>query len=157
MWQRMQTIFLLLVIIAMGAMLFLPIWDKTAGADYYELNAFRARMVAGEGLVTLEYFPVFLISIVAILAIGIAAFEITQYRDRLTQMKLGALNSLIMSLALGLSVFFIFSADRSWHPEFQGNYRIGIWMPAMALIFNMLANRFIRRDENLVRSADRIR
>lgn len=157
MWQRMQTIFLLLVILAKLAMLFLPLWVKTAENNIYEINAFRARIISGEGLVTLEYFPVFLISILAILAIGIAAFEITQYKNRLSQMKLGALNSLVMSLAFGLAVFLIFSTERSWFPEYQGNYRIGAFMPAIALIFNMIANRFIRRDENMVRSADRIR
>ena len=33
----------------------------------------------------------------------------------------------------------------------------GLFLPAAALICNMIANRFIRKDERLVRSVDRIR
>ncbi|MDH3711846.1 MAG: DUF4293 domain-containing protein [Cyclobacteriaceae bacterium] len=32
-----------------------------------------------------------------------------------------------------------------------------MYLPAVALILNLLANRFIRRDESLVRSVDRLR
>jgi hypothetical protein len=34
---------------------------------------------------------------------------------------------------------------------------MGLYLPIAAMICNILANRFIRRDENLVRSADRMR
>jgi hypothetical protein len=37
------------------------------------------------------------------------------------------------------------------------NYEIGFFLVIIAMICNILANRFIRRDENLVRSADRMR
>lgn len=157
MWQRIQTVYLLLAIISMAAMLFLALWTKDAGDSLYELNAFRSRISSEGSMENATYFPVILIAVTAILSIAISAFEIFQYKNRLTQMKLGALNSLIMSLSLGLAVFFIYNAEKSWHPELKGSYQIGMFMPAFALIFNMLANRFIRRDERLVRSVDRLR
>jgi glucan phosphoethanolaminetransferase (alkaline phosphatase superfamily) len=98
-----------------------------------------------------------LVGIVAALSVLIAVFEITRYKNRITQMKLGALNSLIMSLALGLAVYFIYNAEKNWFPHQQGIYRIGVFMPAVGLLFNMLANRYIRKDEQLVRSVDRLR
>jgi divalent metal cation (Fe/Co/Zn/Cd) transporter len=38
-----------------------------------------------------------------------------------------------------------------------GTYQIGFWTILVAMVANMLANRFIRKDEALVRSVDRIR
>jgi len=38
-----------------------------------------------------------------------------------------------------------------------GTYQIGFWAILVAMVSNMLANRFIRKDEALVRSVDRIR
>jgi uncharacterized membrane protein len=156
MWQRIQTVFLLLVIAAMTAMLFLPLWIKHAETNFYELNSFRARITT-EGIVTVEYFPQFFVALLAIIAIAIAAYEITAYKNRLTQMKVGALNSFMISLTLGVAVYFIFTTENSWFPDHRGMYQIGIFMPAIALIFNMWANRNIRKDEKLVRSVDRLR
>jgi hypothetical protein len=39
----------------------------------------------------------------------------------------------------------------------HGQYLIGTYLPMGAMVCNLIANRFIRRDENLVRSADRLR
>ena len=33
----------------------------------------------------------------------------------------------------------------------------GLYLPGAAVIFNLIANRFIRKDEKLVRDSDRIR
>jgi hypothetical protein len=38
-----------------------------------------------------------------------------------------------------------------------GSYEIGFWSILVAMVMNMLANRFIKKDEALVRSVDRIR
>lgn len=158
MWQRIQTIFLLLVIISMAMMLFLPIWEKTLETgESLKLTPFHTQITDQEGIVVQAYFPYIFIGILAIFAVIVAFFEITRYKNRLTQMKLGALNSLIMAVVLGLSVYFMISAQQDWNPETEGSYKPGLFMPALGMIFNMMANRFIRRDEKLVRSVDRIR
>jgi hypothetical protein len=38
-----------------------------------------------------------------------------------------------------------------------GNYGIGVILPSLAILFIILALRGIRKDEMLVRSADRLR
>lgn len=156
MWQRIQTVYLIFVILALLAMLFLPLWIKEVTASSFTITALYAN-ISDNGMDLIEYFPYTFISIAIVLAILITIFEILQYKNRLTQMKLGALNSLMMSVVLGLSLYFIYSTDNSWNPEVPGSYQIGAFMPAFALVFNMLANRNIRKDEKLVRSVDRIR
>lgn len=157
MWQRIQTIYLFFVIVALLAMLFTPVWSKEAGGELYMMTVFSATIIQDGGTIITEYFPFLFVGILVILSIIIAFYEITLYKKRIAQMKLGALNSLIMTIALGLQVYLLTNAENVWNPEVQGTYRIGLFMPAVAIIFNMLANRNIRKDERLVRSVDRIR
>lgn len=167
MLQRVQTIFLLCVAISMILMLFFPIWQKEArGQDQGEritLNAFQQTHVqtsangddtniGGE-----DGKPTFYIAILAILAAVVAAISIFRYDNRLTQIKLGALNSLLIAGAMGTSLYLTMNSEKIIDPGVQGSYQMGFFMPVAALIFNLMANRFIRRDEKLVKSVDRIR
>ncbi|MGK7393712.1 MAG: DUF4293 domain-containing protein [Candidatus Cyclobacteriaceae bacterium M3_2C_046] len=159
MWQRLQTVFLGLVALSMLLMLFFPIWLKANPNtnEAYLIMAFYAKHYTLEGEMVIEYFPFLFVGSLAIISVLLAIYEITRYKDRLTQMKIGALNSLIMAGALGLSVYFMIDAEETWMPLIRGEYKIGLFLPAIAMVFNTLANRFIRKDENLVRSVDRIR
>ncbi|NJN43252.1 MAG: DUF4293 domain-containing protein [Flammeovirgaceae bacterium] len=38
-----------------------------------------------------------------------------------------------------------------------GEYGLAFWLPAVAMVSNLIANRFIRKDEKLVRDSERIR
>jgi hypothetical protein len=160
MWQRIQTVFLFFTALAMIMMFFFPSWEKIAadGTEFHQLTAFTYTYTNSVSTVPYEIFwPYAIAGILAGIAAGIALFEITSYKNRLTQMKLGALNSLVMSVVLGLTVWFSIELDQEVMPTFKGSYDIGLFMPAVAMIFNVLANRFIRKDEKLVRSVDRIR
>ena len=159
MWQRIQSIFLFFVAVSMILMLFFPIWVKanTTTGESYVLTAINLKHVLPDGEANLEYFPYVFIGVLAVIAAAIAVYEIFRYDNRLTQMKLGALNSLIMSITLGLSVFFLIQAEKEWIPTVRAEYQLGLFLPVIAMILNTLANRFIRKDEKLVRSVDRIR
>jgi hypothetical protein len=41
--------------------------------------------------------------------------------------------------------------------QIKGEYGYAMWLPAIAMLSNLVANRFIRKDEKLVRDADRLR
>ena len=73
----------------------------------------------------------------------------------MTQMKLGALNSLVMAGAVVCAVVFIDQLSDQF--EYGWQYGIGLYLPIGAVFFNFLANRFIRRDEKLVRNSERLR
>ncbi|TDI69366.1 MAG: DUF4293 family protein [Bacteroidetes bacterium] len=157
--QRVQSLFLLGVVICLAATLFLPIWEKRdintdSGAT---LEVFFTEVHSIDQSVTREYFPTAILGILTIIGIVVAIAEIFTYHNRLSQMKLGALNSLIMAGFLGLSVYFTFRMENMVSTPGEGTYEFGMYLPALALICNLLANRFIRKDDNLVRSVDRIR
>lgn len=162
MLQRVQSIFLLGVGICMGLMLVFDIWQEThleegqqAVLDAYYLTVTEASE-EGAARVTTEQ-GTWVIAILAILATITAFYEIFRYDNRLTQIKLGALNSLFMGGALGCSVWYSFEGEKIIDEAARGSYDIGFVLPCIALLLNVMANRFIRRDEKLVRSVDRLR
>lgn len=160
--QRIQSVFLFFVAAVMIAFLFLPIWGKVDfdAREVINLNAFQLIYTqenpAGEEII-LTVKDTFWVSIIAILSAGIALFSIFQYKNRLRQIQLGALNALLMAGTIILSYYYSTIGEKMLPTDYPGEYKIGFYVIIAALLFNMLANRFIRKDEKLVRSADRIR
>ena len=150
MWQRIQTVFLALVAVSMLISLILPIWSAQVQDEQYALTAFYYK--AGDAYV---YNPYALTAMLAIASVTLAIIEITKFKNRYTQMKLGALNSLFIAGTIGSAVYFASQLIRT--AETGGAYGLGLWLPGVAVVCNLLANRFIRRDEKLVRDADRLR
>ncbi len=159
MLQRVQSLFLLAVVLCMLFSLFFPVWNKINPENevLIEIYGLYSKQTQPGGEIRQEIFPFALIGGFVIVAAIIAFVEIFQFKNRLNQIKMGALNSLVMSSVLGLSLYLSFQEEKIFVPQIQGQYGLGLFLPCIALIFNVLANRFIRRDEKLVRSVDRIR
>lgn len=157
MLQRIQTVFLLLVVLLMTISLFFPVWSYTSpeGEVTHMLKAFSFVSITNGAEPETVYFPFSLIATLAIASITVAVIEIGKYKNRLLQMKLGALNALLMAGTVCLGAYF--ATDLMSAKEVQGAYGIGLFLPGAALICNVIANRYIRKDEKLVRSVDRIR
>ena len=162
MLQRVQSLFLLGVAICMGLMLITDIWEESLpqGNQKLELDAYMLSATPLEptgGGVTQVMYNTWVIAVLAVLSAIIAFYEIFRYNNRLTQLKLGFLNVLLMIGVLGCTIFFVFQGEEISANATQGDFEAGIYLPGLALILNLLANRFIRRDEQLVRSVDRLR
>ena len=167
MLQRVQTIFMTIAALAMILMLFFPIWEKSdtqyeaEKREYAIMDAFTLRYeqhITETGEVQLLGTQnTFLLSLGAILAALVMLFSVTRYKNRMTQVKLNALFSLITAATLVGSYLYISKANQLFDPQVQGTFLIGFYLPIVAMLNNFLANRFIRKDEKLVRSADRIR
>lgn len=158
--QRIQTLFLLLSSVCMILFLFLPVWlkiDPATGELYKVHSTYLAHQVNAEPSVKLTFLPYAYGGGIAVLTVLISWIEIFQFKNRLTQIKLGALNSLLMTGSLVLMVYLTYKAQSNILPNILGEYKVGLFMPAAALIWNSIANRFIRKDEKLVRSVNRIR
>ena len=162
--QRIQTVFLLVAAILLVAALFFPLWSETdsqkqerAELNVYELRYEKINEDGSRGeLINVK--QTFYLSIFMFVGAAIALFSIFQYKNRLRQIQLGALNSLVIAASFLVAIFvYIRKAELLVDPELQGNYEIGFYLPIVALICNSIANRFIRKDEKLVRSADRLR
>ena len=150
MWQRIQTVFLTIIIIVLLLSLVQPIWIlKTDGKEDIVLTPFY---FLHEGVYA--YVPFCLTAVLSIAVMTIAFTSIRKYKNRMLQMKLVALNSLLLVGVIGSSVYFAVDLLQ----RFQGgHYGFGLYLPIAAVVSNLLANFFIRRDEKLVRDSDRLR
>ncbi len=154
MWQRKQTIFLALTSASMILMIFAPAWQAVDGGIQKMLYPLHYTIVE-DGVRNTTYFPYALSAILGMAAATIAIIEIGKFENRLLQVKLGALNSLVMAGSLGSMVYFATQLIKS--NQVAGEYGLSLWLPAVAMVSNMIANRFIRRDEKIVRDSERIR
>lgn len=157
MLQRIQTVFMALVAICMGVVANTTIWSKISAStnETITINAFDLVHTKATGN---ETSPTFYIVIAAIIAGLIAIYSISQFKNRKLQMLLGAINSMVIAATMGFMFYFIFQKGMpAFDPSVEGKYGLGFYAGGVALLANMISNRFIRRDENLVRSADRMR
>lgn len=149
MWQRVQTIFLCIGAVALLVSLVQPIWTLQGSDGAHTLTPFY--YLSGDSH---QYMPFSLTAILSIASITLIITEIRKYKNRMAQMKLGALNSLFLVGVIGSSVYFATQLVK----EFQGGaYGLGMYLPVVAVICNLIANYFIRKDEKLVRDSERLR
>jgi glucan phosphoethanolaminetransferase (alkaline phosphatase superfamily) len=153
--QRIQSIFLLLISILMGATIFLPIWGKEDGTNKIEMNSIEMiQTLAGD--VTMQQTTVYLAIIAALTAI-LAFWNIFNFKNRRFQMKIGLFCMLLISAFISIEVAMTFYANGIFSPEVGGKFGVGFFLPVAAILFNWLSIRAIKRDEDMVRSADRLR
>ena len=153
MWQRIQTLFLALVVATMAISIFLPIWKITEGTKEYQLYPLHFTTIENQERIT-TYFPYSITAILMAAAATIAVMTIRRYDNRMTQIKLGTLNSLVLMCVMISVVLFYNSVTKQYG---YGRYGLSIWIPFIGVACNWLALRFIRRDEKLVRDSNRIR
>jgi len=167
--QRVQTIFLFLIVVAMGIALSNPLWEKAGvrSTDIASLTALQyneqqaisqqpgvPRSTSPTTTITSVWYLGLLLSLVALSSL----YAIFQYRNRLTQTGLCAVNALMLTAIMGIVLYRTLYAGKTYgNPVDQGSFLPGFYAIVAALVFNALANRFIRRDERLVRGSDRIR
>lgn len=153
--QRPQTLLLGAAIVLLLVALFFPLWqlNYTAG-NKTVLSAWQLVTSGNQGIV--DQRGVFYIGLCFIISIGVSAFSISKFQDRLMQMKLGSLNSLLIAAGLGISMYWVYQTEQQGSNN-RGEFLIGFYLPLGAMLCNMISNRLIRRDHLLVKGSDRIR
>ena len=158
MLQRLQSLFLLIVAVAMGIFIALPLWEKIAANGIQQASMNAMYLTHKINATQSEIQPVFYLAGMAVLVAGIALFTIFKFRNRLIQSALCAANSILMTIILGTVVYQTFYKAAKWfEPEVTGDYLYGFYALIVAMLANVLANRFIRRDEKMVKESNRMR
>jgi hypothetical protein len=155
MWQRIQTLFLALVVLVMIAGMFFPIWKYVdSGGVRYELYPLQYSIINGDQR-TVDYIPYSITAVLMIAAATVAIQTIRRYDNRLTQIKLAAFNTLLLMGVMAAVVYFgsKFTGDF----QYEGLSRGALWANFAGVAMNWLAMRFIRRDEKIVRDSERLR
>ena len=127
MWQRIQTLYLLLATGLVAAMFFCT----KAGDIYYT-----------------DYWPYLILLIVTAF---LQVMALTTWKHRIFQMRTASLSAIILLALQGWLIYDFFTTHNT--PVFH----ITAVFPIVAAILDFLATRSILADEMLVRSADRLR
>lgn len=141
--QRIQTIFLAL---AAGASLGL------LGLPFAQGKSTSEGSIFSDGLFNLNDNIGLLISFG--LAGVVALLTIFLFKNRVLQMRLALLVILILVIGMGLATFLLMPQIDSVN---NLNIKPGAIFPILGIIFALLAHRNIKKDENMVRSMDRLR
>ena len=156
MWQRIQTVFLVLVVVSMVLGIFMPIWvwEDSASGSSHKLFALHY-LVTEDGTGSSAYFPYSLTGILMAAAATVAVMQVRRFDNRISQIKMGALNTLIL---LGVMICAVLFSNKLTNlVGYNGANNIAYWTIFAGVAFNWLALRFIRRDEKLVRDSERLR
>ncbi|MEP0711126.1 DUF4293 domain-containing protein [Algoriphagus sp.] len=156
--QRVQSIFLFLVAVAMGLTLGLDLWvqDVPDSTNIWKFNALFLNQLDASGQV-IESSSNWYIAALAAFAGLLAIISIFQYRNLSRQMMLNMINSLLMVSLVAIVFLTTNGVNSDMAAPDNGEYQIGFWAILVAMVCNMLANRFIRKDVALLKSVDRIR
>lgn len=147
--QRIQSVFLLLSAGAYGGQFALPYLQAdaaSAGAAVPALSDGALTPTDNIGLLGLS-----------IMGIVLALVAIFLFRNRSLQGRVAALGLLVGTLLLALAGFTTFNTLENLPNTLTAQMNGGLALPAVAAIFQWLAGRFIKKDEALVRSMDRLR
>ena len=157
--QRIQSIFLALVAVCMIMVVALPIWDKTdtQNMQNMHLNAFSLTYTQGNKIVEANSATAIYIAILAIVVFAISVFSIFSFKNRILQMKLGMANSMTMLVLMVVNVLTIYKAEKIFNETQKGDFSFGFWAIVAGILFNIAANFFIRKDQKLVESSNRMR
>ncbi|KQW98871.1 DUF4293 domain-containing protein [Flavobacterium sp. Root420] len=136
--QRIQTVYLLLTFVITGVlMFFIPLWTLNTGKAFYFMQDQVYTILLG-------------------LSTMLTVISIISYKKRQNQFVMGRLNIILNLILLGLFVYrsLNLSGETSNIVSEKG---IGMFLPIVAIVLLVLANKAIKKDEDLVKSVDRLR
>ena len=139
--QRKQSLFLLLSVLLNVLLIYLPLYelittDTTSGQQQFITSNAILTILNG--------------------AIGVLCFfAIFFFKNRKLQIRICNLSILLTCILIGL-LFFAADSVSSAHNQ-RIHYLYGTYFPLIEILFIFLATRGIKKDEDLVRSADRLR
>lgn len=156
--QRIQSLFLLITAICMTVMIFVPLWTKQ-NLETGELAQLTALYLTyTKASQTISEQNTMYIAGLAFLSVILAFTSIFSYKNRMFQVKLNLGNTLLMAITLVVSTVMLIQGEKLLSDPAQGGFGVGFILIIVALACNFLANRFIWKDEKLVKNSfDRIR
>ncbi len=156
MLQRIQSVLLAIVVVLGVVFSFIPVLEFSGYESTYLMNAYKTiKILTGE--VVAKNMGV---GVLQGLVILISVIVIFLFKNRGLQMKLAKLNILLLALQIAAIVFYSDTARTAIGANAGDvivSYKFGCIIPVISLILTYLAIRFIKKDDELVRSADRLR
>jgi len=141
--QRIQSVYLLIASVISGVLIFVfNLWTSIS-KDIFAIDLLNRESYL------LKSIPVlFLVSAI------LAFVAIFLYKNRKLQFVIGRLAILVNLILLGLLIYVSLTLPGEVSISEKG---IGMFIPIIAILLIVLANKAIKKDEDLVKSVDRLR
>jgi hypothetical protein len=135
--QRIQTVYLFIALVILGALPYIfPLFTMSDGKEFRFMSDSFYTVLFG-------------------LSTTLTLISILYFKKRQHQFVLNRLTIILNLILLGLFVYR--SLNLSGEAVQVSEKGIGMFLPIVAIVFLALANRAIKKDEDLVKSADRLR
>jgi hypothetical protein len=153
--QRIQSLLLLISALALSVCLFTPAWTATSNGATYTVDAYKLHIV--HETISTDKSTIYTAILIAA-SIALTVFIILKFNNRTLQMRLNMMNTLLICMIEGLFFWNIRDAKLLiGTAEFTEQFGIAFYMPLVALMLSFYAGKRIQKDEELVKSVDRIR
>jgi len=149
--QRIQTVFMLLAVIALGLFLWLPVMKLEIAGN--TTSIYKGWEVTHTLPFRGEAYMYFFSAILTGIAIAVTLVNIFLYKNRGVQTVLCWV-SIFFIAAAGLFVYYKYQTK-----IFNGEVILTLWnvLTIIAVVFELLAYFYIRKDEDTIKSLDRLR
>jgi glucan phosphoethanolaminetransferase (alkaline phosphatase superfamily) len=160
MLQRIQSVFMFIVVLSGILLFFFPLASYFSDLGYYKFYLFSIRDMVhdpfGQSATPLfsSWFTMPLL-ILHIVVVALAAITIFKFKSRVLQIKLNRLNIFLNVILVG--GIFMYSTLIEDTVGATPDYGFGNVLPLISIISLFFANNYIRKDERLIRSSERLR
>jgi CDP-diglyceride synthetase len=149
MLQRIQTVFLLIALVLQALVLFQPLaYLQVNDTTFYEIYA-RGYLFNNQ----IQHSYVLLLA--CALSFLLTLVIIFLFKKRIVQMRLAIYNFILLIAMQGVFAYVIYGTASNISAEIYLQY--ASILPVISAMLHILAFRYIKRDEELVKAADRIR
>jgi hypothetical protein len=156
--QRIQSVFLFVAAVAGVLLFFFPV------ATFYDevLGNYRFLITGVESMdpspkMQFSFWFTSPLWVLASISTVLSVVILFLYKNRMLQLRLVAFN-ILFNILLVILIFLFYTNKIQEYTHIEPSYRqAGIFFPLISLLFLVLANRSIRKDESKVRAADRLR
>jgi hypothetical protein len=152
MLQRIQTLYLLIIAVLTGVMLFMPL-AVLQTEEKFSFGVFGVNTVAPDPELVYPTWGLFvLVALITLLALVTVFF----YKRRMLQIRFCIFNAILMLGFYGFFAYLIYVMKQQLG-DLSVTIRFALSFPLINLVLDYLAIRNIGADEVLVRSLDRLR
>ena len=97
--QRIQSLFLAIVSVSMGIFVAMPVWNKFSSDSSQSVRMSSTQVIHQQGI-TSNITPIWYVAALAAVIGPVALYNIFQFKNRLLQAGLCALNSILMTVII---------------------------------------------------------
>ena len=151
--QRIQTVYLFASLVIIALIFLVPVAELTYGNSQHVIFKITGFYDDVSGSLILAAIPVvILVSVIVCLYI----ISIFLFKRRIIQARLCVINMVLLAGLVGLYIYHLLYFVKKV-PGVEYKPELSFLFPIIAIILTFLAYRGIRKDENLIRLAERLR